>query len=249
MGVISRMSTVIKSKVSSLLDRAEDPRQTMDYAYQNQLEHLQDVRRGIVEVVAARRRLELQEAQLKQNTSQLDDQARRALAAGREDLARLALERKQAALQQIQGLDPQITDLEQQQEKLSETEQRLTTKVESFRTQKEVIKAQYSAAEAQVKIGESLTGLSEEMADVGMAVDRAQEKTQQLQARAGAIDELVSAGTLEEIASPSDRVEEELSKITITQNVDSELQQMKQQLGLPKPSGQQQQPKQLKEGQ
>jgi phage shock protein A len=242
------MSTVIKSKVNDLLNRAEDPRQTMDYAYQKQLEHLQDVRRGIVEVVAARRRLELQASQLKQNTSQLDDQARRALAAGREDLARLALERKQAALLQIQSLVPQIADLEQQQNKLTETEQRLTTKVETFRTQKEVIKAQYSAAEAQVKIGESLTGISEEMADVGMAIDRAQEKTQQLQARAGAIDELVSAGTLEEIAAPSDTVERELSRITVSQNVDRELQQMKQQLGLPQPSQPEQQPKQLKGG-
>ena len=249
MGLISRMSTVIKSKVNDLLNRAEDPRQTMDYAYQKQLEHLQDVRRGIVEVVAARRRLELQEAQLKQNTSQLDDQARMALSADREDLARMALQRKQAALQQIQGLDPQIADLEGQQEKLTETEQRLTAKVEAFRTQKEVIKAQYSAAEAQVRIGESLTGLSEEMADVGMAVDRAQEKTQQLQARAGAIDELVTAGTLEEIAAPSDTVERELAQISAGQNVDRELQQMKQQMGLPQPPRSGEQPKQLKEGQ
>lgn len=244
MGLISRMSTVIKSKVSKLLERAEDPRETLDYAYQRQLEHLQNVKRGIVEVVASRRRLELQSARLRDNASKLDEQARQALAMGREELARLALQRKQAALVQLQGLDQQIAGLEEQQEKLTATEQRLTAKVEAFRTQKEVIKAQYSAAEAQVRIGESLTGLSEEMADVGLAVDRAQEKTEALQARAGAIDELVAAGTLEDLTGSEDAVQRELSRMTSDQNVDRELAQMKQQLGLPGP----QQPKQLKEG-
>ena len=243
MGLISRMSTVIKARVSALLDRAEDPRETLDYAYQNQLEHLQDVKRGVVEVATARRRLELQVANLQTNTNRLDDQARRALSAGREDLARLALERKQTAAAQIQDLQGQIGGLEEQQEKLEATQDRLSAKVETFRTQKEVIKAQYSAAEAQVKIGESLTGLSEEMADVGMAVDRAREKTETLQARAGAIDELVAKGTLEE-AMGGDAVERELAQISTSENVNRELNQMKQQLGLP--AGEK--PKQLKEG-
>ncbi len=245
MGLISRMSTVIKSKVSKLLDQTEDPRETLDYSYQKQLEHLQNVKRGIVEVVASKRRLELQAVKLRENTDKLDEQARRALAAGREDLARLALQRKQTAITQLQGLGQQIAGLEDQQQRLVATEQRLSAKVESFRTQKEVIKAQYSAAEAQVRIGESFTGLSEEMADVGLAVDRAREKTEALQARAGAIDELVEAGTLEEITGGEDAVERELSRLTAGQNVELELAQMKQQLGLPEGR----QPKQLKEGQ
>lgn len=244
MGLVSRMSTVVKSKVSNLLDRAEDPRETMDYAYQKQLEHLQDVKRGIVEVVASRRRLELQAATLQDNAAKLDGQAHQALAAGREDLARLALQRKQAALAQLQGLDQQVSELEQQQDKLTAIEERLATKVEAFRTQKEVIKAQYSVAEAQVKIGESVTGLSEEMADVGLAVDRARDKTQALQARAGAIDELVAAGTLEDATGSQDPVESELSRLAANQNVDGELEQMKQQLSLQGPA----KPKQLTEG-
>ena len=245
MGLVSRMSTVIKSKVSNLLDRAEDPRETMDYAYQKQLEHLQDVKRGIVEVVASRRRLELQAATLQDNANKLDGQARQAMAAGREDLARMALQRKQVALSQVQGLGSQISDLEDQQEKLVAVEERLSAKVESFRTQKEVIKAQYSAAEAQVKIGESVTGLSEEMADVSLAVDRAQQKTEALQARAGAIDELVSGGTLEDVTGSHDALESQLSQLTANQNVDRELEQMKQQLSLQAPAT----PKQLTEGQ
>ncbi len=248
MGLISRISTMIRSMASSLLDRAEDPRQTMDYAYQRQLEHLQDVKRGIVEVVTARRRLELQAAQLHDKTAKMDEQARRAVVAGREDLARLALQRKQDALAQLQGLDQQIATLQEQQEKLVDTEQRLSSKVEAFRTQKEVIKAQYSAAEAQVKIGESLTGLSEEMSDVGMAVERAKDKTSALQARAGAIDELVAAGTLEDVTGEPDNVERELSRITVSENVERELAQIKQQLSLPEAPDAKEKPKELKEG-
>jgi phage shock protein A len=243
------MSTVLKAKMSRLLDRAEDPRESLDYSYQKQLEMLQNVRRGIVEVVTSKRRLELQAARLQENAAKLDGQARQALAAGREDLARLALQRKEVALNQLQGLDTQIADLETEQERLASTEQRLSTKIEAFRTRKEVIKAQYSAAEAQVKIGESLTGLSEEMADVGLAVQRAEDKTERLRARASAIDELVATGTLEDLSGQSDVLDRELAKITAGQNVDRELENMKRQLAGEQPkqiSGDP--PKQLTEG-
>jgi len=249
MGIISRMSTVLKAKMSRLLDRAEDPRESLDYSYQKQLEMLQNVRRGIVEVVTSKRRLELQAARLQENAAKLDGQARQALAAGREDLARLALQRKEVALNQLQGLDTQIADLETEQERLASTEQRLSTKIEAFRTRKEVIKAQYSAAEAQVKIGESLTGLSEEMADVGLAIQRAEDKTERLRARASAIDELVATGTLEDLSGQSDVLDRELAKITAGQNVDRELENMKRQLAGEQPkqiSGDP--PKQLTEG-
>lgn len=242
MSLLSRTSSIVKAKMSAILDRAEDPRQTLDYSYQKQLDLLRNVKRGMVEVVTARRRLELQAAGLQDNLGKLEEQARRALSAGREDLARMALERKQAILQQLQGLEGQINDLEKEQEKLTTAETRLSSKVEAFRTRKEVVKAQYSAAEAQVKIGEAATGISEEMADIGMAIDRAEDKTQKLRARASAIDELVDAGTLEDFTGKTDEVERELTKISVSQGVEDELAKMKQQIGGP------QQPKQLEEG-
>lgn len=242
MGLLSRMGTILQAKMSQLLDRAEDPRETLDYSYEKQLELLQNVKRGIVDVVTAKRRIELQSAQLKENVDKLDSQAKQALAAGREDLARSALERKQVILQQLQGYDSQIAELEKEQEKLTGAEQRLSMKVEAFRTHKETIKAQYSAAEAEVKIGEAATGLSEEMADVGLAVQRAEDKTEKLRARASAIDELVAAGTLEDTSGTPDVVERELGKIQISQGVEDDLAKMKQQLGAPA------QPKQLEGG-
>ncbi|MDD1761202.1 MAG: PspA/IM30 family protein, partial [Methanothrix sp.] len=169
MGFLDRMSTVVQAKMNKIMDRIEDPRETLDLSYEKQLTLLQNVKRGVAEVTTSKKRLELQKAKLQMNTDKLDSQAKEALLAGREDLARKALENKAALQAQAATLDQQIADLSDQQQKLMAAESRLASKVEAFRTRKETIKAQYSAAEAQVKVTESVTGISEEMADVGMA--------------------------------------------------------------------------------
>lgn len=228
MGMLSRMSTVVKAKMNRLLDNAEDPKETLDYAYEQQLERLRDVKRGVVEMVTAKRRLELQAQKARDNVSRLDDQARKALEMGREDLARIALERKQTALMELDSLDQQIVDMEHEQEKLTAAEQRLQAKVQAFRNKKEVIKAQYTAAQAQVRIGSALSGLSEEMGDIGLAVERAEHKTESMKARAGAIDELAAAGVLDDpIGGGRDDIERELSKLSASANVESELAALK----------------------
>jgi phage shock protein A len=225
------MGTVVKAKMNKLVDKMEDPRETLDYSYQKQLELLQNVKRGVAEVTTSKKRLELQKGKLNLNIDKLSGQARDAVKAGREDLARLALERKNGLISQVQSLDQQIDDLNKEQEKLQATERRLSAKVESFRTKKETIKAQYSAAEAQVKITESVTGISEEMADVGMAVQRAEEKTEDMKARSAALDELLEAGTLEDFTGGEDDIEKELAKISATSNIESELESLKEEVG------------------
>ena len=229
MGMLSRMSTVVKAKMNRLIDNAEDPKETLDYAYEKQLEMLRDVKRGVVEMVTAKRRLELQAKKVRENVTKLDDQARKALGMGREDLARVALERKQTALAELDGLDQQIVDMEQEQEKLTAAEQRIQAKVHAFRNRKEVIKAQYSAAQAQVRIGSALSGLSEEMGDVSLAVERAEHKTESMKARAGAIDELAEAGVLNDSlgGGGQDDIDRELSKLSASASVESELAALK----------------------
>jgi phage shock protein A len=230
-GLMSRAATVIKAKFSRLLDRAEDPGETLDYSYERQLQLLQNVKRGVADVVTAKKRIQLQSDKLEQSLVKLDTQARQALAAGREDLARAALERKSAAQGQLQDLDQQLAGLETQQEKLVASERQLSAKVEAFRTQKETIKAQYSAAEASVRIGEAATGIGEQMADTGLAIQRAKDKTEQMQARAGAIDELVESGALEDFTSDQTQLDRELAQIASESQVDSELEKMKAELG------------------
>jgi phage shock protein A len=229
---MSRTSSVVRAWISRLLDRAEDPSVTLDYSYERQREQLQQVKRGVADVVTAKKRLELQAQKLEQEVVKLEGQARQAVGAGREDLARTALERKTLAQQQLQALDKQAADLQSQQEKLVDAEKRLATKVESFRSQKEVIKAQYSAAEASARIGEAASGIGEEMADTGLAIERARDKTEQMQARAAAVEELTAAGTLEDFtAVGGSDLDRELAQIGAGQEVDDELARLKSEVG------------------
>jgi phage shock protein A len=229
LGLLDRMSTVVQAKMNKIMNKIEDPRETLDVSYEKQLELLQNVKRGVAEVTTSKKRVELQKAKLQMSIDKLDAQAKEALGVNREDLARKALENKAALQVQSAALDQQIVDLNDQQQKLMDAESRLATKVESFRTKKETIKAQYSAAEAQVKITESVTGISEEMADVGMAVQRAEEKTENMKARSAALDELLESGTLEDF-SGGDELERELGKAKAKSTVDDELARMKSEM-------------------
>jgi len=231
-GMMNRASTIVKAKINKLLNRAEDPGETLDYSYEKQLELLQNVKRGVADVVTAKKRLEMQTSTLEQSVVKLDGQARQALQAGREDLAREALQRKTVAQEQLQGLDQQIQGMEAQQEKLVASEKQLATRIEAFRSQKEVTKAQYSAAEAQVRIGEAATGIGEQMADTGLAIQRAKDKTEQMQARASAVDELVESGALEDFTSGGETdLDRELRKLSSGTQVDDELEKMKAEIG------------------
>jgi phage shock protein A len=224
---MNRITTVIKQKANIIIDKYEDPREALDYSYTKQTELLNKLRRDIAEVVTAKRRLEMQKAKLWDNIRTLDEQARRSIYAEREDLAKLALERKNANLMQLQGLDKQIAEMLSEQEKLEQTEKRLSTKVEEFKSKKEVIKAQYSAAEAQVRIKENVTGISEEMTDIGMSLSKAEEKTEKMKAKSGALDEMINSGVLTDYTSSKDSIEKELEQITLKGSVDEELAKLK----------------------
>jgi phage shock protein A len=234
-GLAGRVSTLTKAKVSHLLDNAEDPAETLDYAYNQQLEDLQKVKSGIAEVVTAKKRLQLQEQQLHEQADTLDSQAKQAMSAGREDLSRAAIERKQLILGEVTSLDKQVSDLEAQQQQLTDAERNLQTKIEEFRSKKEVIKAQYSASEAQVRISEAATGIGDHMADLGEAMQRAIDKTDDMQARAAAVNELQAAGTFEDLTSiggpPQDDVDKQLAQIGAQGAVDQELAEMRAELG------------------
>ena len=237
MGVMKRVSLVFKAKANKALDKMEDPRETLDYSYQRQLELLTKVRRGVADVATSRKRVELQMNQLQQQSNKLEDQARKALGMGREDLARGALERKASAQGQLNDLQAQYAQLQAEEEKLTVASQRLQAKVDTFRTRKETIKATYTAAEAQTRINEAFSGISEEMGDVGMAIQRAEDKTAQMQARAGAIDELMASGALDDaVGGQRDDIQSELDMMSASSDVENELSRLKGEItaGAPK---------------
>src|SRR5499427_6005567 len=231
MSVMKRVSLIFRAKANKALDRMEDPRETLDYSYQQQVEMLTRVRRGVADVATSRKRVELQMNSLQKEVTRRENQARDALGKGREDLARAALQNKAGLQGQLNDLQGQYAQLQDQEEKLTLASQRLQAKVDAFRTKKETIKATYTAAEAQTRINEAFTGISEEMGDIGLAIQRAEDKTAQMQARAGAIDELLASGALEDAVSGSrDDIQAELDRMGSNRDVDLELERMKAEL-------------------
>jgi len=231
--IIDRIKLIFSSKANKMLDKVEDPRETLDYSYQKQQELLQRVRRGVADVATSRKRVELQITQMQGQIDKFTSAAQQALTAGREDLAREALTRKSGLQQQIDDLTGQRDQLAAEEDKLVQASSQLQARVQAFATQKETIKATYSAAQAQVQVNDAFAGLSDELGDVGQTIQRAQDKTQEMQARAGAVDELLASGALEDpTGTYKDDITRQLDAMASQSAVDNELASMKAQLGI-----------------
>jgi len=234
-GVFKRMGSIFQAKANKVLDKAEDPRETLDLSYEKQLDNLTKVRKAVADVATARKRIELQAAELQKQADKLQGQAKAALEQGNEDLAREALTRRAALGEQLADLQTQHDQVAEQEAKLIETSGKLQSQVEEFRTRKETIKASYTAAEAETKIGEAVTGISNSMGDAGQAMARAQDKIAQMQARAGAMDELLASGALTDLSKPVDDIQVQLDKVSKASVVDNELAALKAQVAEPAP--------------
>ena len=175
--------------------------------------------------------MELQEEQFQHTVDHLQDQAKQALAAGREDLAKEALSRKAAAQQQIDEMEPQHQQLTEEEAKLTKTLDVLQKRVNDFRTQKETMKAQYTAAKAVSTVDESAAGISKSFNDSGAALQRAQDKISTMEARSGALDELLESGVLEDVGGGTDDIQKELDQVGKDAQVDQELAALKAQIG------------------
>jgi phage shock protein A len=236
MTLFQRAHDILAAKTNKALDAAEKPDEMLDLSYEQMLDHLTKVRQALVTVAASRKQIELQEQQLQHSADHLQDQAKAALGLGKEDLAREALQRKAAAQAQIEGMESQHEQLNEQQEKLEQTLSALQERVNQFRTQKEVLKAQYTAASASASVNESVAGISTTLGDSGAALDRAQDKIETMQARAGALDELLQSGVLEDVGGGTDDIQKELDEASSSADVDRELAALKTQIGAGTPT-------------
>ena len=224
MSLWERIKLLFKVRTSAELDRMEDPREILDYTGHEQAAFLQTVRRGLVDVATSKQQLAQQVKVMHARIPKLQKQAARAVAANRDDLARMALARKQTALVELEGLEAQLADLEIEEQKLIRAEQQIADRVASFQMQREATKARYTAAEAQVRIGETLTGVAGDLGELSLALGRAEEKTRQMTARASALDALIAGGALEPaVLGDSDMIERELRPITSVSAVENEL--------------------------
>jgi phage shock protein A len=233
MSLFQRAHDIVAAKANKALDAAEKPDEMLDLSYEQMLDQITQVRRGLVAIAASRKQIELQEQQLQHTADHLQDQAKAALAQGKEDLAREALSRKAAAQAQIDGMEPQRQELTEQEQKLEQTLAALQKKVNDFRTKKEVLKAQYTAAQAESSVNESVAGISTTFGDSGAALQRAQDKIATMQARAGAMDELLQSGVLEDVGGDTDDIQRELDEAGSAAQVDSELAALKAQIAAP----------------
>jgi phage shock protein A len=236
MSLFQRAHDIVAAKANKALDAAENPNETLDYSYEQMLDHITQVRRALVDITASKKQLELQEQQLQHSVDHLDDQAKAALGAGREDLAREALSRKAAAQQQINELEPQRKQLDDEEQKMEQTLSTLQQRVNDFRSKKEVMKAQYTAASAMTSVNEEAAGISKSFSDSGAALQRAQDKIANMQARAAATDELLQSGVLEDVGGDTDDIQRELDEASANADVDKELAAMKAQIASAAPA-------------
>ncbi len=231
MSLFQRAHDLLAAKANTALDAAEKPDEMLDLSYEQMLDQITKVRQALVTIAASRKRIELQEEQLQHSVDHLQEQAKTALSLGKEDLAREALARKAAARAQIDPMEAQHEQLAEQEEKLGQTLQALQQRVNTFRTQKEVLKAQYTAASAMTSVDESVAGISNTLGDSGQALQRAQDKIATMQARAGALDELLQSGVLEDVGGDTDDIQKELDEAGTSADVDNELAALKAQIG------------------
>jgi phage shock protein A len=236
MTLFQRAHDILAAKANKALDAAEQPDEMLDLSYEQMLDHLTKVRQALVTVAASRKRIELQEQQLQHSVDHLQEQAKAALALGKEDLAREALQRKAAAQGQIDGMESQHQQLNEEEEKLEQTLAALQERVSQFRTQKETLKAQYAAASAEASVNENVAGISSTLGDSGAALQRAQDKIATMQARAGALDELLQSGVLEDVGGDTDDIQKELDEAGSAADVDRELAALKTQIGPASPA-------------
>ncbi|WP_434615730.1 PspA/IM30 family protein [Arthrobacter sp. A5] len=228
MKLTQRITMIFRSKANAAVDKYEDPQLSMDYSYRNQLAALHEVRRGIADVSTSRHRLELQANELHAAMVRLHRQAQQAVDLDHEELAQLALSRRADIAGQLSDITTARDALYAQEKKLSAGLGQLQTRVEGFRLRAETIRATYTAAEAQSRIGESLGGLNKEMTDVSLAMGRAEEHAQRMQARSAALEEMFSTGALEDPARPfRDPVARELDRVSADHDVERELARLK----------------------
>ncbi len=230
--ILSRFKAIFQAQANAVTEQLEDPKASLDYSLTQLEANRRQLGRSLIEVSAAKRRLETQRDQVTAAEARYANQAEAAVEAGRDDLARIALERKLQATARQGGLEKNIASLARQVENLKESQVNLDNKIVFFRSRKEELKSIYDSSQAQLRVREALTGISGDLADVGNTIARAEARVQEMRSRADAIDDLVAEGVLTDVLDPDgDEIDRELARIGRIQVVDDELERLKAEAG------------------
>ncbi len=236
MSIFSRVQAALQARANQIADQFEDPKASLDYSLVKLEESRNLINRSLVEVSAARVRLENQRNALANAIGKYQSQAEAAIKAGRDDLARLVLERKQDANLRLGQMDENLAGLDRQVDTLKNSQTNLEYKIALFRSKKEELKAIYDSSHAQLQVREAVTGISNDLADAGSTIQRIEARILDMQSRAQAIDGLVNEGVLTEVFEVGgDDVDRQLSQISRQQAIEDELARLKGAGQLPEP--------------
>jgi phage shock protein A len=221
----SRIETLLRSKISALLDEIEDPKETLDFAFEQQRELLHNVRDGIDGVVGAKRRLQQREGALRERANELDAQARRELAKGDDELARAALAAKTAIETELDTVDDQVDELDREMQELTKRERDISAKLEDFKTKKESL-----AAEATAERAEATASPSGDMTDLGLAMERAVDKLSSMGDRAAKVEAAGDGPARARTDAPAEDPIRRLAELETARSVDDQLNRMRREL-------------------
>lgn len=230
MGLFKRASEIAESKINKFLTSLEDPNATLDLSYEKMLSALQEVKRHLADVVTEQKMLERQVFEAEKEVGERESEARAALKLGREDLAAAALERKHKTAEQVEMLKQSLERITAQVDRLKDAEKKYQDRIAAFKVQKEVTKATYNASKAEVKMSESVSGISKEFGSVGDSLQRAQDKADQMTARAAAMQSLTDEGILDDPLDHRDSVAKELDQIRRKSAVEDDLERLKKEM-------------------
>jgi phage shock protein A len=236
MSLLNRCAKIIKQGADIFLTPAEDPRQGFPTPQGHQRNLLRQVEQALIETRSFSIQLQGRKTALEDRLNPLEEKARQALQADREDLARLALKRRQAYAKEIDTLNRQIQATQSEDERLQLVKSQLETQIETMQARQQVLNARYNAAEAQVRLNESLSGVAEQFSDLGLTLEEAEQQAEQMQARAEAINDLLEIGVLQ---SPThtevDSVALELNRFDDSHAIETQLAALKEELQASKP--------------
>ncbi len=195
MGILDRMSRLVRANINDLLDRAEDPDKMIDQIIRDMQTNITDARRQVAAMIAQEKELEADLKESQALSNEWNEKAKRAVAAGKDDLAREALRRKRDSDENLAVYKQQHETQEQTVAKLKSQLAQLESKYQATLSQRDALIARQKRAEATKKVvtqssaavsslGEGLNATSE--------LDRMEAKIRQTESEAAAYQELES---------------------------------------------------------
>ena len=189
MGIFDRLKTVISSNVNDMISKAENPEKMLNQLVIDMNEQMIESKKAVAMAIADEKRLEREVQENKRQAEDWEKKAMLAVRAGRDDLAKEALMRKQEFEKYHEQLHGQWQAQKQSVEKLKESLRQLQTKIDEAARKKNILIARAKRAEAQEKINKTMSSLSGNKSAFD-TFDRMAKKVDEIEARAEAHKEL-----------------------------------------------------------